>query len=132
MKSKRGGKGATMPYHILCLLLVIGGVASVLANLMGPVVELSLLSLAIQKKQLIATSRTLTVLTNITKTVIHGVRGDVTSNDILLIVMLAACAACTAPLGKMIVGRISQDHFVKAEYFFIISGAANLLRKGLL
>jgi uncharacterized membrane protein YfcA len=132
LKNKTGKAGATMSYPLLCTLLVIGGVASVLANLMGPVVELSLLSLAVPKKQLIATSRTLTVLTNITKTIIHTARGDIVSNDVLLITLLAACAACTAPLGKMIVGRISQEHFVKAEYFFIISGALNLLRKGLL
>merc|ERR1712048_64140 len=92
---KKGKKGATMPYPALCTLLVIGGVASVLANLMGPVVELSLLSLAVEKEQLIATSRTLTVLTNVTKTMIHAARADLKSDDIMLITLLAACAAST-------------------------------------
>lgn len=132
LKNKKGMGGATMSYPFLCALLVIGGVASVLANLMGPVVELSLLSLAIEKKQLIATSRTLTFFTNVTKTVIHTARADLKSDDALLIVMLAACAACAAPSGKFIVSKISQEHFVKAEYFFIVSGSLNLLRKGLL
>merc|ERR1719359_2313370 len=94
---KKGIKGATMSYPFLCALLVIGGVASVLANLMGPVVELSLLSLAIEKKQLIATSRTLTFFTNVTKVVIHTVRADLKSDDLLLIACLGACAACAAP-----------------------------------
>lgn len=129
LRRRRAAKGRRLPHALLCVLLVLAGVASVLCNMMSPVVELALLSIDAKKGTLIATSRTLSVFTNSAKAVFHVARGNVCRGDASLLALLAFAAALTAPIAKATVARIDQDRFNRATRLFVALGGASMIVK---
>lgn len=135
MKAKKDGDDdtapQTLPNWLLYVILLFGGVASVLANLMLPIMQLVMLSVDCSKEVFIATPRAVTLVSNIVKVGIHLHAGNLTKANMQGAgVVLMVIATLGVPFAIPIINRMNKRFHHQMTYVVLIISGSKLMYDG--
>ena len=90
---------------------VLGGITTMLANAAGPVIALYLLAVSLPKLRLVATGAWFFFVLNIAKIPFSANLGFITTESLLIDLVLAPCVIVGLIFGLMVVRRLPQKLF---------------------
>jgi uncharacterized membrane protein YfcA len=90
---------------------ILGGITTMLANAAGPVIALYLLAVSLPKLKLVATGAWFFFVLNIAKIPFSANLGFITTESLLIDLILAPCVVAGLIFGLMVVRRLPQKVF---------------------
>lgn len=114
-----------------CIVGIIGGVATMLTNAMGPILNVFLLTLQFDPRSFVGTRSTFFTLINTLKLIQRLYSGTLSAEMLFLGTKLGVFSFSGVLASKVIVSRMSKAVFLRLEYGLMVYTSLKLIYVGL-